>query len=221
MPLKQAPPLPIGLTPYRAFDLHPVPARTGAIGGTAFLRHDAFEPEPDGGFQKRLPVLEALRIADVGAIRPGQQIGQTRLALFERQHSQVALPDAQQIESPKCVQIVAMRPLKRLEVRKALVIEGGDLSIKDDVADGQAGYRANQFWEAKAKIVSTLRIEADGAIASVELASPAIELDLMKPARAVRRFVRLDGAQGLMNGKLRSTPLINGRNIDGQGHHQP
>jgi hypothetical protein len=80
------------------------------------------------------------------------------------------------------MQIVAMRPLKRLEVRKALVIKGGDLSIQDDVADGQAGYPANQIWEAKAKIVSTLRIETDGAIASVELASPAIELDLVKPA---------------------------------------
>ena len=51
---------------------------------------------------------------------------------------------------------------------------------------GQAGYRANQIREAKAKIVSTLRIETDGAIASVELASPAIELDLMKPAQAVQ-----------------------------------
>ena len=199
--LKQAPPLPIGLTPYRAFDLHPVPARAGAIGGAAFLRHDAFEPKPDGGFQKRVPVLEALKIADVGAIRPGQQVGQICLALFERQHPQVALPDAQQIESPKCVQIVAMRPLKRLEVRKALVIEGGDLSIKDDVADRQAGHRANQIWEAKAKIVSTLRIETDGPIASVKLASPAIKLDLMKPAQAVRRFVSLGWNTGLDKGE--------------------
>jgi hypothetical protein len=201
LPLKQAPPLPIGLTPYRAFDLHPVQARTGAIRGAAFLRHDAFEPEPDGGFQKRSPVLEALRIADVGAIRPAQQVGQIRLALFERQHPQVALPDAQQIESPKCVQIVATRPLKRLEVRKALVIEGGDLSIKDDVADWQAGYCAKQIWEAKAKIVSTLRIETGGPIASVELASPAIELDLMKPAQAARWFVSPGWNTGLDEGE--------------------
>jgi hypothetical protein len=33
---------------------------------------------------------------------------------------------------------------------------------------------------------AALRIETDGAIASVELTAPAIELDLMKPAEAIR-----------------------------------
>ena len=46
------------------------------------------------------PSSELLGIADVGAISSTQQVGQIRLALFQRQHPQVALPDAQQIESP-------------------------------------------------------------------------------------------------------------------------
>jgi hypothetical protein len=41
------------------------------------------------------------------------------LALFEGEHSKIAIPDPQQVESPKSLQIVAISPLKRVEVREA------------------------------------------------------------------------------------------------------
>jgi hypothetical protein len=137
----------------------------------------------------------------MNAIDAAEQVSEPHLALFKRQHPQVALPESQQIESPKSLHKIAIRPLKRLEVRKALVIDGGDLSIKDDVAEGQACYSADQIREAKAKIVAALRIETDRAMAFVHLAAPAIELDLMKPARTVRRFVSPGWNAGLDEGE--------------------
>ncbi len=77
--------------------------------------------------------------------------------------------------------------LKRIEVWAAVSINRGDLSIKDDIADGKASYLPNRIGEAKAKVIATLGKETDGARALVNLASPAIELDLMKPAEAFRR----------------------------------
>ena len=79
--------------------------------------------------------------------------------------------------------------LKRIEVWAAVSINRGDLSIKDDIADGKASYLPNQIGEAKAKVIATLGKETNGAGALVNLASPAIELDLMKPAEAFRRPV--------------------------------
>ena len=81
------------------------------------------------------------------------------------------------------------------------MIQRSDFSIEDDVADGQPGYRANQIWEAKAKIIPAFRIETDDAIASVELAAPAIELDLMKPGEPVRRLVPLGWDAGFDEGE--------------------
>ena len=68
-------------------------ATAGAVGGPTFLGHDAFESQPDGGSQKRLPILKALRIADVDAIQATQHIGQPRLALLKRQSTQIASSD--------------------------------------------------------------------------------------------------------------------------------
>jgi hypothetical protein len=79
--------------------------------------------------------------------------------------------------------------LKCIEVWAAVSINRGDLSIKDDIADGKASYLPNRIGEAKAKVIATLGKETDGARALVNLASPAIELDLMKPAEAFRRPV--------------------------------
>jgi hypothetical protein len=76
-------------------------------------------------------------------------------------------------------------------------INRGDLTIKNDIADGEASYLPNQIREAKAKVIATLGKETNVAVALVNLASPAIELDLMKPAEAFRRPVWLDGTQGL------------------------
>jgi len=81
MPLKQFPTLSISV---RAFGFHPLMAKAGAVG---------FESQPGNGFQKRLPILEALRIADVDAIGATQHIGQLRLALRDRQSTQVAFPE--------------------------------------------------------------------------------------------------------------------------------
>jgi hypothetical protein len=68
-------------------------ATAGAIGGTALLGHDTFEPQPGGGFQKRLPILEALRIADMDANHAAQQIGQPRATLLKRQSTQVTFSE--------------------------------------------------------------------------------------------------------------------------------
>jgi hypothetical protein len=103
-----------------------------------------------------LSILKALGIADVNAIRAAQQVGESHFALFEGQHPQVAFPDAQQIERPKGLEVIAIGALERLEVGKALPIECRDLSIKDDIADTQASYRTHQIRETKAEIVAAL-----------------------------------------------------------------
>jgi hypothetical protein len=96
---------------------------------------------------------------------------------------------------------IAIAALKRLEIGKALMIQRSDFSIEDDIAGGQPGYRAHQIWEAKAKIIPALRIETDDAIAFVELSAPAIELDLVKPAKAGRRLVSLGRETGFDEGE--------------------
>ena len=53
--------------------------------------------------------------------------------------------------------------LKRIEVWAAVSINRGDLSIKDDIADGKASYLPNRIGEAKAKVIATLGKETDGA----------------------------------------------------------
>jgi hypothetical protein len=127
-------------------------ATAGAVRGPAFLGHDTFESQPGGGFQERLPILKALGTADMDAIGATQHIGQPRLTLLKRQSTQVTFSEPQQIESPKCVQVISISALKRLEVGNALMIQRSDFSIQDDVADGQPG-NADQIWEAKAKII--------------------------------------------------------------------
>ena len=50
---------------------------------------------------------------------------------------------------------------------------------------------------SKAKVIATLGKETNGAVALVNLASPAIELDLMKPAEAFTRPVSPEWNAGL------------------------
>jgi hypothetical protein len=85
-------------------------------------------------------------------------------------------------------------------------INRGDLSIKDDIADGKASYLPNQIGEAKAKVIATLGKETNGAGALVNLASPAIELDLMKPAEAFRRPVSPGWNAGLETANAEQAP---------------
>ena len=95
----------------------------------------------------------------------------------------------------------AIGALQGLEVWKPVTVERGDFPIQDDVVDRKPGDRVHQGRKAEVEIVAPLGVEADLAIAFVNLAAPAVELHLMKPLRALRRLSPLGWKARFYEGK--------------------
>ena len=116
---------------------------------------------------------------------------QPRLAFQQRQFPQVLAAGEQQVEDEED-QIVGLavgdRRLQRREVRRAGVVEGDHLPVDDPVGQTRAG--PDDGRELRRPVQPLAGQQRRMAVLGAQLHAIAVELDLMRPALALRRLLR-------------------------------
>ncbi len=103
---------------------------------------------------------------------------------FQGQRADTATVDLKEVEHPDRQWRVSQAAMQRAEIRQAPAIHRDELAVEDRSGGIDRGKRGSDHGKATSEIVAMAAEEAHPRVHLVELQTPAVELDLMRPARA-------------------------------------
>ena len=187
-----------------ALDLEPVSGALADVGAVALLRHDALEPRATRRVEK-LPALLEHVVAEVDDAARRQEEPETRLALLQRQGSQVTSVERERVEARRADRDLEGRALdvgrarqvharlEALEARAPRRVERHDLAVEEESVEGQRAERADHFRIARRDDHPAPPPELDPLADARGQDAHAVVLDLEEPGRIGERPVHERG----------------------------
>jgi hypothetical protein len=176
-----------------AFELDPAFLPSGAVGRVAQLGHDAFQPELAGMAIDGLAVLLFEELGEGNRFRSlGKHAPQRGLARHQGRAAQVVSVEIKQVEGMIDETVgVLFRELapELLKVRQAGVAQYGGFPVDDQVVRRQCLRRLRDLVELLRPVIAAAGIDADPAVANVQLRAIAVDLDFMQPFGALGRLL--------------------------------
>jgi hypothetical protein len=144
-----------------------------------------FEAEVMGRREETRGIDEALGIAKRAVMGTRLELLlEVATASFQGQRADIATVDLKEVEDPDRQWRVSQAAMQRAEIRQAPAIHRDQLAVEDRSAGIDRGKRGSDRGKSRGEVVPVATQQAHPRAHLVELQTPAVELDLMRPAGA-------------------------------------